>query len=438
MESELRELLRRKALMVTAPADIPYGTRRRARLHRLLVGVASTALVLAWSFGGVAIVRSRDSMMVPKVAKGGPHSGLLARVGRIRDIAVGRGAVWIAGSDGVGRIDPKSGRITLTLDLRPFVPNPDRERASRPDFRRLELGSFALSVSGNSVWVLNYHAESEQRWIARIDARTGRVIDTLALDFATIGSGRGIAAGYGSAWVVGRPDSRGHDAEVWRVTDNRIQGRITVQGADGGIALGEGGIWALQGIDTCFGGRCTLSRIDPKLMRVTGIYTVPGFDRIDVATGLRAVWVLDSSGLVSRVDRESGSVLSSQPIEQGLVGYRGISVAEGAVWVLALEPTAGSFRVEEVLVDNKRTWRFNALKVGADVSSFSVGEGALWIGRSNGVVSRFSLHTIGARPDLVERYPWIFYSIIMLLIAVLLLWWSRGLRLLRRRRIEVS
>jgi len=132
-------------------------------------------------------------------------------------LAVGEGAVWIAGDQfgrNVWRVDPHAGRVVAIIRLG-FVPkgiaagaggvwvtsllgdtvsriDPVTNRLSRPI--HVGRGADRIAVAGGSVWVTNAIDET----VSRVDPATGRVVATVLVGARPVG----IAAGDGKIWVI--------------------------------------------------------------------------------------------------------------------------------------------------------------------------------------------------------------------------------------------
>jgi hypothetical protein len=91
-------------------------------------------------------------------------------------IAVGAGAVWIAGGGraAIWRIDPSRNRITARIDT--------------------GLSASGIAVGFGSVWV----GDPERGVVRRIDPKTNRVLDVIDVGLGP----RQIATGFGSVWVT--------------------------------------------------------------------------------------------------------------------------------------------------------------------------------------------------------------------------------------------
>ena len=135
----------------------------------------------------------------------------LAKIGPPDGVAVGEDAVWIAGSDGVVKIDPRSldeidawalrfraGKIAIG-DGAAWVTHPADDSVTRiddvtgPTVIQVGNGPVDIAVGGGAVWVTN----SLDGTVSRIDPVTFEVREI------RVGSSpEGIAVGDGSVWVA--------------------------------------------------------------------------------------------------------------------------------------------------------------------------------------------------------------------------------------------
>lgn len=103
-------------------------------------------------------------------------------------MAFAQGKVWVAAPGGVYTIDPSTDQARrLAIRIRPFT----------------QWGDIPIVAGAGSVWV-----RTSDRAVARIDARTGRVVAT----YPAAGGGGGLVVAFGSLWVANAVDDT-----VWRV-----------------------------------------------------------------------------------------------------------------------------------------------------------------------------------------------------------------------------
>jgi streptogramin lyase len=166
------------------PIDASSGRRGRA-----IAPPDGTAEELAFGEGGLWVVG--DAGTVTRLDPASGEAGEPVKVGRRfppdtdvfrGEIAVGEGAVWVAGLDDetVVRVDPRSGRVVKTI--------------------RFEDGIEGdLAAGGGAVWVID---ESGQ--LLRIDPGTNAVAGS-PLPAGTAGT-NDMAVGSGAVWIAGDLD----------------------------------------------------------------------------------------------------------------------------------------------------------------------------------------------------------------------------------------
>ena len=163
-------------------------------------------------------------------------------------------AVWVGVPGRLVKIDPTTGKITLTVRLSGH-----------------RLGSSTLTGLAElrgSIW-----AQTDAGTVARIDERSGSV--TRVGRLSLVGP---IAAGGGSLWIADPVDG-----QVWRF-DPKPPHRahyITIGLNASGIAYGDGGVWVSSAIDG------TVVRIDPATEHMRR-FSVGSTDRCDRVPGRRA------------------------------------------------------------------------------------------------------------------------------------------------------
>jgi YVTN family beta-propeller protein len=131
------------------------------------------------------------------------------------DMAVGSGAVWVAGDAAdprVWQIDPR--RVRVIRDV------------------RLPFAVRSVAAAGGAVWVSSPLADR----VGRIDARTGRLTDTIRVGRVA----SGMAAGSGAVWVANHLDGTVSRLDLRR---REVTQTIDVGGRPAGVALGGGSVW---------------------------------------------------------------------------------------------------------------------------------------------------------------------------------------------------
>ena len=126
-----------------------------------------------------------------------------------------------------------------------------------------------------STWVIG---DLNEPSLWRIDARTGRLAQTIRLPYAP----KDVAVGAGGVWVTSQLADR--LVRVDPATGQIMASVPTGRGA-AGVAVGAGSVWVANAVDG------TVSRFDPHTLRVIQTIAVEGTPD-DVAVGDGSVWVV--------------------------------------------------------------------------------------------------------------------------------------------------
>ena len=262
------------------------------------------------------------------------------------------------------------------------------------------LGSFTaarsapsnIAVGDGAVWALN----TEDDTVSRIDAGTKRVVKT----FKTGGRPSDLAAGAGAVWVgnAGGGDFVYRTVSVSRVDPDSTEVTRTVKLPDHGesstppsagfpqLAVGAGAVWAIDPTPS-------VSRIDPRTGRI--IATIDArVPPSTIAAGPEGVWFLSwQTESVMRIDPRTDRVAQTVPIGSDFLS--GIAVGAGAVWVTS--PQEGLlWRIEP-----GRHAITRSIDVGVGVNYVAFGDGVVWTGNwMDGTVSR-----IDPRTNTVTKVP---------------------------------
>lgn len=217
-----------------------------------------------------------------------------------------------------------------------------------------------VAVGEDAVWVTDRRST-----VVRVDPKTNGIVARISVP-----SGAGsVAVGEGAVWTTGRSALARID-----LSDNRVTGTVEV-GAPQGLAVGEGAVWVAN-----LAGNGTLSRVDPKTMRVVASIKVPPLPDDDlplpqqpgqVAVGQGGVWVTDTRvGTVSRLDPKANRFT----LTMSRVGpdSRGLAIGEGSIWVV------GDFDVSRADPGRRLP---DTLQIGDNPSpsDVAVGLGSVWI-----------------------------------------------------------
>jgi YVTN family beta-propeller protein len=239
------------------------------------------------------------------------HTGAVTNSGQF-DASDGLAAegdqrLWVAS---VGRHQVTAVDVEL-----PVVDVTERVQSDRVPLRG-DIGGTSLAVGGGSLWIVITGSPSVvERWQLHPLSREHWYPLELS-DF-----GRGIAFGYGAAWVaLGSPANALLRIEL---QSGRAE-RIRVGNYPGGPAIGFGSVWAVMFDDDA------VWRIDPVTGRARRIVPV-GDGPWSVAVGSGSVWVTNEcDGTVSRIDPNTNAVVET--IETGYQP-RWLAVGGGSVWV---------------------------------------------------------------------------------------------------------
>jgi streptogramin lyase/tRNA A-37 threonylcarbamoyl transferase component Bud32 len=311
------------ALISDTRAALGLQARRRPRA-RVVTAVAAV-LVVGVVLGGATRViggSSEGPSRTPienSVVRLDPRTGEIAAVVPVgqkpTSVAVGEGTVWVINQrDGtVSEIDGRSNAVRRTVRLTGNVP---------------EVGLTTIAADGAAAWVAA--RVGSRTSLMRIDEQTGEFpveipvgkVDPIAL-----------AVGEGHVWLLAK-DLGGNlvvkiDTEAEEVVG---RARVAVGEFVTEIAVGEGSIWF-----TDWQREETLSRLDPKTMKVTGRVDVSGDDALAVGAG--GVWLADiEAGTLTRVDPKTLEVAKRiELFEPPFLASVDVTADDEHVWVSYLE-----------------------------------------------------------------------------------------------------
>jgi YVTN family beta-propeller protein len=182
-------------------------------------------------------------------------------------VASGEGVLWVAGCPFVQRLSTDEGKLRELVKV--FLPfrSPMTVENTRGQFRELAIGA-------GSLWVLG-DALDRRMW--RLDARTGRLRETIELGFPPTSA---TVAG-GIVWITDGLNDRVVPVDV---ATGRALAAVRVGRGPSAIAAGSGSVWVANTLDG------TVSRIDPVTRQVVKTIKVGGLPR-GLAVGSGAVWV---------------------------------------------------------------------------------------------------------------------------------------------------
>jgi YVTN family beta-propeller protein len=244
-----------------------------------------------------------------------------------------------------------------------------------------QAGGDAIRAPASADWVLVAFGRA---WVSGVgkgvgfyEAKTGRLQGSVAVPQSPCAS---MDSGFGAVWTatcekpgIARIDPRTGKVTDWVAVDVPADG-------ESGIGAGEGGIWAIANGVHCSG--CVLVRIDPGTVKITDTYDVPE-GGIAVRAGLGGIWITNPrEDRVVHVEAETGEVVSQ--IDVGL-NPMFLDVGEGGVWVMNqadgsvshIDPTTDEV-VATIPVDARDIF-------GGDLT---VGAGFVWLRASDELVAQ--------------------------------------------------
>ena len=265
------------------------GARSRRVTGSVSPGVAFAGLGVGASGVWVADTQDPSARVIDptnrSVARTVPIEGD-PRPGPTRAIAVTDEAVWIANSEGVQRVDPRTGRTVARVPI--------------------GNGPTGIAVGAGAVWI----TDGDDGTLLRIDPATNDVVATIAVGQ----SASGAAVDGGGVWVTVPLEDR-----VKRIdpATNAVADTVRVGGGPANVAAGAGAVWVTSRRSG------TLTRIDPRtasVMRTTQV----GHSPQGVAVAGSGVWVAVQSSPpepaasgaadILRVERPEGIINGTDPL----------------------------------------------------------------------------------------------------------------------------
>jgi hypothetical protein len=283
----------------------------------------------------------------PPVVRRSPVVATVGTGGFSYDMAAGGGALWVAGGDGISRIDPATDRVTATFPVgvsgsgpggvafgagAVWVPvavpgalwgiDPHGKVTTRIPLGGPLRGSISVAATHDTVWVACCSqqatgAPASGGRLLRIDPHHKRVVADIFLPASPVA----VAADASGTWVA----TTSGQVLVISQKRNLVVDTIEAGGPLGfsqTIAAGAGGIWLADPFDE------QIVRIDPATRRVTA--RIPAGAATTVAVSGDGVWALSSLGLV-RVDPARDRVVAVAT-DPDLRRARLVAAGGGAVW----------------------------------------------------------------------------------------------------------
>jgi YVTN family beta-propeller protein len=212
-------------------------------------------------------------------------------------------SLWAANCDEgtVVRIDPRTRRVTATIELKGRMPSPESSIAACQDL----------------VWILTSGQEDS---IVSIDPKANAVVGASHPPEEPAA----LICGLGGLWVsTGRGTVSHLDP-----ASGELVADIAVGDHPRFMAIGDGSVWVLNQ------GDATVSRIDPTTDRV--IATIPvgseAVDGGDLASGGGSLWARVTDALIARIDPKTNAVAERYGPR---AGSGSVAADDGALWISA-------------------------------------------------------------------------------------------------------
>lgn len=342
------------------PVAVPAGPRRRTRSRRRWLAAVLALVLLAGTLVVGRVVAGQPRASTPSTAtattaspgsvapvRPSPVVATIATGGFSYSMAAGAGAVWVAGSDQVTRVDPATNTVAARIPVAATGAGPagvavgagavwvpvaipgalwgidpatDKVTSKIPLDQPLS-GSISVAATGDTVWVAccgqSGGVSTSSGRLLRVDTRRERVVADIALNASPVA----IAADTSAAWVA----TAGGQVLMVNRKRNRVTATINAGGPlafDRSIAVGAGGVWLADPFDE------QLVRIDPETRQVTA--RIPAGAATTLAVTRNTVWALSSLGLV-RVDPAKDRVAAIDPSTE-LRRARLVAADAKAVW----------------------------------------------------------------------------------------------------------
>ena len=237
-------------------------------------------------------------------------------------------------------------------------------------------GIVALSAGGGGA-----HVNVLATGVAAIDSSTGSLASLTETETAP----SNVAVGEGAVWVLNTEDTT-----ISRIDPRtkRVVNRFGIGGVPSDIAAGAGALWVGQGGGPQTNGTVSISRVDPRSERITRTVRLPdtasgsqwpsvGFPGIAVGAG--AVWVINPDQTISRIDPKTGGRIAT-------VDARASTIAAGDAGVWFVD----SDRPAVTQIDPRTNRVGQTIATGANVLlGIAVGAGSVWAtGENEGLVWR--------------------------------------------------
>ena len=244
-----------------------------------------------------------------------------------------------------------------------------------------KAGGTTIKATPEADWTPVAHGRA---WVSGLgkgvgvyDARSGRLLGSVAVPQGPCAA---TDEGFGAVWTATcEPGGVSRIDPAKASVTGHVALPMTSDG-ESSIGVGEGAVWAL--IDGSGCRLCAVARIDPKTLKITNRYPVPG-GASAVRAGLGGIWVTNSqTDSVVRLDPSTGKIVATIPVASG---PRFFDVGAGAVWVMA--QSAGALcRIDPA--DNRLVGCTVIDPGGVDGGDLTVGNGFVWFRGTEALVAQ--------------------------------------------------
>jgi serine/threonine-protein kinase len=287
------------------------------------------------------------------------------------------------GDGRIVRVDPESGKVVSTS-------------AFGQDLS-------AASVDADSVWVGSLRTGT----LGRIDARTGKLLETISVAGARQGPSA-VTAADGLVWIVDGGDDKIRLYRSDERTFSSTEPRLPTAGAAGCActdlevpAVARGSVlWAVSAAHK------SVERFVPDAISARSTPLNSASDITGLAVGEDAVWAVNTLGsnavpTLYELDPQTNRVVAKSRLGTG-VAPSGVAAGEGAVWI------ADGLGDVVLRVDPKTLRVAARIPVGSAPAALAVGKGSVWVANNlDGTLSRIDPRTnkvretlkVGAWPD---------------------------------------
>jgi virginiamycin B lyase len=233
-----------------------------------------------------------------------------------------------------------------------------------------------MVVTTNAVWVTTSHNNR----VTELSSSSNRIGHTITVNKPC----SGLAAGFGSIWI---PSCGDHTLVRASLMTGRIQKTMNVAPAnsEGGITVGAGSVWLATNSSGI------LSRIDPRTGTVIASITIPSGSFCPLFAD-EFVWVTSTEhSVLAKVDPSTNKVVAEIPIGKN---PRFLTTGAGSIWIL----NQGDGTVSRVDMKSNRLIASIPAGLSGPGGEIAFGFGSVWA-----TLEKFPVTRIDARNNKIIR-----------------------------------